>query len=196
MRIQIGALACVCLAGSAVAQVRSITVGIDVNSPYGISEPWVMIREGLLRLENIEFVSAQPDRKTGTGEIRTKDGRVPDVDALAKAIRELGAGASLRGAEVIVDGILDKRGDQFVLRVAGTDQVLALEPATQRVELRTSVSDADTKAFAELIKASGSKPIAVRITGPLLKRSRAGQPAQAVQVRQFQFQGGNQGESK
>src|SRR5688572_13908116 len=105
-------LAIVCaLAGfAAQAEVTAITLGLDVNSPYGISEPWVTIREGLLRLDYVESVAALPDRKAATGELRTKNGSVPDVNALNTAVRELGAGATLRGVEAAVVGDVVKQG--------------------------------------------------------------------------------------
>jgi hypothetical protein len=174
---------------SAGAEVRSVTIGIDVNSPYGISEPWVIIREGLLRLDSIEFVAEQPDRKTATGELRTKEGRVPDIDALATSLRAIGAGASLRGVEATIDGRLDKQGDGFVLRVSKTDQVLGLESITQRVHLKGKAAEALTEsekdAFRSLTSTWRGQPRDVRITGPLIKRT----GHTALAVRQFDFQG-------
>jgi hypothetical protein len=178
------------LAHSAAAEVRSLTLGIDVNSPYGIGEPWAMIREGLLRLNDIESVSAQPDRKTATGEVRTKDGRVPDMDALAKSLREIGAGASLRGVEATVDGRLEKQGGQFLLRVSNTDQVLALEPVTQRIQLQPRkklpepLTEAEQNAFQDLSAKWQGTPVDVRITGPITKRG----GKTVLAVRRFDYQ--------
>lgn len=172
------------------AEVRSVTIGIDVNSPYGIGEPWVMIREGLLRLENIEFVSPEPDRRTTTGELRTKGGRLPDVEALGKSIREIGAGASLRGVEVTVDGRVEKTDDQLVLRVSKTDEVLVLEPATKRIQLQRRkkssepLTEAEQKAFQNLSAKWQGRPLDVRITGPINKRGGKA----VLGVRRFDFQ--------
>src|SRR2546430_502954 len=95
---------------SARAQVHSLTLGINVNSPFGIGETWVTIREGLQRLDFVESVSAQPDKDASTGELRPKGGQLPDLDALAKALRDTGAGASLRGVEGTIEGELTKTG--------------------------------------------------------------------------------------
>lgn len=175
---------------AAYGEVRSVTIGVDVNSPYGISEPWVMIREGLLRLDGIESVNPQPDRKTATGELHTKNGRVPDVDALAKGLREIGAGASLRGVEAIIDGRLEKQGDRFVLRVAGTDQILALESIKQRIHLNQRnkapepLTEREQKAFQNLVAKWQGQPRDVRITGTLANRP----DTTVLAVRQFDFQ--------
>jgi hypothetical protein len=179
------------------AEVLSVTIGVDVNSPYGISEPWVIIREGLLRLDYIESVSSQPDRKSATGELRTKGGRVPDVEALAKGIREIGAGASLRGVEPTIDGDLEKQGGGFVLRVSKTGEVLPLAPVTNRVHLNgrkqpEPLVDAETNAFTNLTAKWSGQPVSVHITGPLAKPTgdSAAAGLQTLQVRVFDFQGG------
>jgi len=172
------------------AEVRSVTLGIDVNSPYGIGEPWVIIREGLLRLESIESVSPQPDRQTATGELRTKKGLVPDVEALAKSIHEIGAGASLRGVEATIDGRLEKRDGQLVLRVSKADDVLALEPVTQRVQLQPRkkspepLTEVEQKAFQNLGAKWQGTPLDVLITGPITKRN----GKTVLAVRHFDFQ--------
>jgi hypothetical protein len=184
-------VAAVCVSACSVAaEVLSVTIGVDVNSPYGIGEPWVMIREGLLRLEGVESVSPQPDRQTRTGELRTKGGRVPDVEALAKGLREMGAGASLRGVEATVDGRVEKRGEQFVLRVSKTDETLLLEPATNRIQLQVRkkapepLTEAEQKAFQNLSAKWQGQPLDVRITGPINKRD----GKTFLAVRQFDFQ--------
>jgi len=177
------------LAGAGHAEVRSITIGVDVNSPYGISEPWVTIRDGLLRHDTIEWVSPQPDRKSSTGELRTKGGQVPDVDTLAKALREIGAGASLRGVEAVVDGRLERQDGHFVLRTTKTDEVLGLEPASQRVHLDgkrpESLTQPELNSFKNLVAEWKNKPIRIRVTGSLLKRG----DRTVLAVRQFVFQG-------
>jgi hypothetical protein len=175
---------------AAYGEVRSVTIGVDVNSPYGISEPWVMIREGLLRLDDIESVSPQADRKTATGELRTKNGRVPDVDALAKGLREIGAGATLRGVEATIDGRLEKRDGQFLFRLTKTDEVLLLQPATQRIQLQPRrkspepLTETEQKAFQNLSAKWQGAPLDVRITGPITKRS----GKTVLAVRHFDFQ--------
>src|SRR5262245_53210719 len=115
---------------AAQAQVQSLTLAIQVNSPYGIGEPWATIRDGLQRLEFVESISQQPDHKASTGEMRTRQGRLPDLDTLAQALRDTGAGASLLGVEASIDGELAAEGDHFILRLPGSTTVLRLAPLT------------------------------------------------------------------
>jgi hypothetical protein len=172
------------------AEVRSVTVGIDVNSPYGLGEPWAIIREGLLRLAYVEWVDPQPDRKTATAELRTKGGRVPDVDALAKAIRDIGAGASLRGVEITVDGHLRKQADHFILRVTRNEEELILEPVRQRLQLEgpkkppVPLTEEEQNAFENLTVKWQGKPLGVRITGSIGK----GRGRPTLAVRHFNLQ--------
>jgi hypothetical protein len=166
------------------AEVQSITVGIDVNSPYGLGEPWAIIREGLLRLDYVEWVSPQPDRKTRTGELRTKEGRLPDLDVFASAIRDIGAGASLRGVEVTVAGNLEKHAEIFMLRASKTGELLLLEPLTEKVQFSFGkpLPDEEKKAFQELT-AQWKQKREVQLTGPVRK---AAPKAEAIlQVRLY-----------
>jgi hypothetical protein len=190
-------LATVCaIAGfAAQAEVTSILLGLDVNSPYGISEPWVTIREGLLRLDYIDSVASLPDRKNATGELRTKNGRVPDVDSLSTAIRELGAGATLRGVEVIIDGDVVKQGVNLVLNVATTGETLRLAPLTKPVQRGADVSETERNAFVELTSRSARDALKVRITGPLRARTAPGAP-QTLEVRIFDSPGRTQNQPK
>src|SRR6185503_10738904 len=64
----VGAALFCCAALATHAQVQSLTLAIQVNSPYGIGEPWATIRDGLQRLEFVESMSQQPDHKASTGE--------------------------------------------------------------------------------------------------------------------------------
>ena len=102
---------------AAICQVHSLTLGIDVNSPYGLSEPWFTIRNALLRCDEIETVAERPDLKTGTAAVTPKRGKLPDPAKLEKAIAESGAGARLRSVEVIAEGKLIRRGDKLQLRL-------------------------------------------------------------------------------
>lgn len=184
---------CVWVSAGARAEVLSLTLGIDVNSPYGISEPWATIRAGLLRLDYVESVAELPDRKTRTGEMRTKNGRVPDVDALATALRELGAGATLRGIEATITGTVSRDGKDLSLKVGKTGEILRLAPLTRRVQRDAiEITDKERNAFTEL--ASRAEPAEVRITGPL--RARAGQGSlQTLEVRTFEFSGRTQNQT-
>ncbi|HKS36161.1 MAG TPA: hypothetical protein VJW76_03155, partial [Verrucomicrobiae bacterium] len=151
------------------SQVRSLTLGIDVNSPYGIGEPWVIVREGLQRLEIVESMAPQPDKAAGTGELRPRDGQLPDLDMLAKALRDTGAGARLRGVEGTIDGELAREENDFVLRISGTKTVLRLRPLTQLVQRNRQPTDDEKAAFQTLAAKWKGRPLQVRVVGPLIK---------------------------
>jgi hypothetical protein len=173
---------------SASAEVLSLTLGIDVNSPYGISEPWATIRSGLLRLDYVKSVADLPDRKTATGEMRTKNGRVPDVEALGKELRDLGAGAKLRGVEATIDGKVSKRGDEVLLHVSKTGETLRLSPFTKPVQRGIDAKESETSAFAGVSSALSRNVLEARITGPLRAPTAPG-GLQTIEVRRFDFPG-------
>lgn len=183
---------------TAFAEVLSVTLGIDVNSPYGISEPWVTIRNGLLRLDYVESVGALADRKTATGELRTKGGRLPQVEALALALRETGAGATLRGIEVTVRGQVVRRGEQFFFESSQTGEEVALASITQRVQLNTPpLSEQEKNAFADLTAHWKGAPLEARITGPLRSQvAVATNSPQRLEVRVFDLTGSAQNQTK
>jgi hypothetical protein len=189
------AIVCAIAGFAAQAEVISITLGLDVNSPYGISEPWITIREGLLRLDYVESVANVPDRKSATGGLRTKNNHVPDVDSLSTAIRELGAGATLRAVEATVVGDVVKQGGDVLLKIATTGETLGLAPLTKPVHRGADVRETERNAFVELTARSGRDALKVRITGPLRARTTPGAP-QTLEVRIFDFPGRNQNQTK
>jgi hypothetical protein len=180
------------------AEVLSLTIGVDVNSPYGISEPWAIIREGLQRLDFVDSISALPDRKTATGELRTRHGRVPDVNALALALKEIGAGATLRGVEATAHGRIFKEHEHVYLKLSKTGDLLRLAPATTQVRRNTASAgsawiDAERDAFTKLMAHLKGEPLEVRITGSLRAGDKAGSVNhQILEVRLFDLQGSAQ----
>ena len=151
---------------SALSQVRSLTLGIDVNSPYGLSEPWFTIRNALLRCEHFQSVAERPDRKAATAEVATKNGELPDIAKVQKVISESGAGATLRGLEATVEGELLQADGKWVLRIPGKE--LSLKPLTVMVQHernRPSLpKDEELNAYERLV---AHRPKRVRVTGPL-----------------------------
>jgi hypothetical protein len=149
------------------AQVVSLTLGLDVNSPYGLSEPWFTLRNGLLRCEEIESVAERPDVKAGTGEVTTKGGKLPDLGRLEQAIKDCGAGARLRSVEATVEGELVARGNQRVLKLPMGE--LALKPLSKAVEGATRSKEpavAELEAYERLMKHATAEK-RVRVIGPL-----------------------------
>ena len=133
------------------------------------------IREGLARLEGVESISPRPNVKEGTCELRMREGRLLDPQVLSKFIYDIRVGARLRGLEATVAGLLDKQGQDFILRIAGSDEVLRLASLGRRVQQDTatkaplSPTKSQSNAFKKLVPEWKGKPLAIQITGPLVK---------------------------
>ena len=65
-------------------------------------------------------VCAQPDAATWTCEVVRGDGRLPDVAAMADAVKRAGTQFSLRGVEVVAVGTLTDGNDGPSLRMDRT----------------------------------------------------------------------------
>lgn len=152
---------------SANAQVVSLTLGLDVNSPYGLSEPWFTLRNGLLRCEQLQTVAERPDVKTRTAEVTTKGGKLPDLVQLQKAIQDCGAGARLRGVEATVEGELITVENQHVLKFPGGE--VPLKPLSKAIESAAGIKPpaaAELEAYDRLGKPATTQR-RIRISGPL-----------------------------
>lgn len=177
------------LASTGWGQVQSLTLGIDVNSPYGLGEAWFTVRSSLERLEFVASVAEQPDRKTSTGELRTKYGQLPDPDVLARALRESGAGASLRGVEAVVDGKLARGPGHFNLHLPGTNAALRLKPLRELVQGGRQATDAEKRAFENLTAQWKGQQLRARVVGPIVRINPGAAPGNslALEVRKFEF---------
>src|SRR5687768_4714306 len=118
-----------------------------------------------------------------------RDGRVPDVSALARYLRECGAGATLRGVEATVDGWLAEENGALLLRVTGTGQTLRLAPLRRKVQWDVErsreqvIPERERTAFDRLRRQVPALCPPVRVTGPLVEGA-AGQP-HTLEVREF-----------
>lgn len=148
------------------------------------------IREGLARLDGVESISPRPDVKAGTCELRLKDGRLLKPDFFSQFIYDIRVGARLRGIEATVSGSLEKRGRQWFLRIAGSDELLRLAPLKVKVQHEVSrkkpqaATKAETKTFRKLGSAGTKTPGPVQITGPLRENKDDGL---TLEVRHFDF---------
>lgn len=179
MWLRITILCLVVLPLTGFSQVHSLTLAIDVNSPYGLSEPWFTIRNALLRCPDVATVAELPDRKTGTGEMTTKDAQLPDMAKLQNIIRESGAGAILRGVEATIEGDLVQAGGKWLLRFSSKE--IPLQPLTALVQQERKKprppTDEELNAYERLL---AQAPKRVRVTGPLRSH-----PNLALEVRAF-----------
>lgn len=146
------------------------------------------VREGLQRLEGVESVSERANHKTQTCEIRTRGGKFLAHDVVLQHILSLRVGARLRGIEANVDGWVEKRGDDLVFRVSGTNEILRLAPLTHVVQydFKNKCPQAPTaeeiQAYQRLLAEWKSTP-RVLITGPVVKSGDS--PLPVLEVRHF-----------
>ena len=148
------------------------------------------VREGLARLEGVESISQRPNVNEGTCELRMKSGRLLDPEILSKHLYDIRVGARLRGLEAVVTGSLDKQGQDYVLRVAGTNEVLRLAALGCKVQKDTDrkiplpPTKSEDNAFRKLLAKWKGKPLPVQITGPLIRIEGKGL---TLEVRQFEL---------
>jgi hypothetical protein len=141
----------------------------------------------------VEYVSEAADAKSWTGEVRLRDGRLPDVPAVARYLRECGAGTTLRGVEATVDGWLAEENGRLLLRVAGTGQTLRLAPLRRKVQWdversrEQAFTGPERGAYECLRREVPGLCPPVRVTGPLVEGA-AGDPY-TLEVREFRWRG-------
>lgn len=171
-----------------------VSVGLDVNGPYGLAEPWAVIRDGLNGSGQWKWMAEAPDLETATFRARTADGLSPSLPALARRVSDLGAGATLRGVEVVVEGWLTRQDDRPHLRAAGSEGSIGLAPLNRPVQKderhgrEASKTGGEAAAYETLLANAGSPPRLVRVFGPLVE-SRSG-PEWLLEVRGFELDAG------
>ena len=118
-------------------------------------------------------MSDTADPTTWTGTIRTRDGKLPDLERVRAAVRGVGAPFSLRGVEAEVVGWLGGSKEAPELRIAGTGESVRLAPLTRKVQWdargrkEAPVRRSERRAFERLMAGWEGSPVPVRITGPL-----------------------------
>lgn len=166
-------------------------VGIDSRCLYGLVACWPEVREPLTKVPGFKSVSQRVDPTAWTCEVRTRDGRAPDFAKIEQTLRAgIGEQFSLRGIEAKVSGTMRKSGNDFIVRLSGSGQVLKLAGLTRKVQwdphLKAdhAITDAERGAFDALRGRWRGKARTVQLTGPL----RAAQPGEAyptLEVRTF-----------
>ena len=129
------------------------------------------VREALERLEGVKEVSAEADAATWTCQVLRKDGRLPDVASIGKAIKSAGSHFELRGVEVVAVGMIVEATDGLRLKLDKTQEEVRLLPIAHKVQWSfrhqepLPISARERSAFAAVSKAARRR---VRITGPLV----------------------------
>jgi hypothetical protein len=154
----------------------ALRLGLDVNGPYGLGEPWAVIREGLLGAGGWEWVAEAPDLETATFNARAASGGWPDQAALGRQLSTLGAGATLRGVEAAVEGRLSRERSRLFLRVRGREEPIHLAPLDRRIEQqgrsrsRTTARIAAERGAHDRLRARAEDgPRLARVFGPVVE---------------------------
>ena len=184
--------ALVAIVPSARCQIQSYTIGLDVNCPYGLTECWTIIREGLENIDTVAAISPRADPVRGTCEMRPRRPELIDPAKLAESIVKMGVGTRLRGLEITADGTLERRGNEMLLHIEGLPTPLPLLPLREKIQMNNPRKRRETPSETELsahqtLLAETLKPGAptrLRITGPLAKPTSSAAPA--LEVRTFQ----------
>jgi len=130
----LGVSALLC-AATVEAEVRQLTLGIQVNCPPGLGECWGKgIGEGVAKMPAIASIDEEADGTTQTAVVRSQGGRLINLEALSQHLATLRMGARLRGVEAVVAGSLERQGSDLVLRVSKTDETLRLRPLTKKTQ--------------------------------------------------------------
>ena len=167
------------------------TLGIDVNGPYGLGEPWLALRAALQGLRGVEAVAEHPDLRSTTMRLRLRHSLLPDLHDFAEAVSSAAVGASLRGVEITFDGSLLETDRQLALQAKGAAAVVPLAPMTGRVGCDPANPGdpyptlAETKAFDALRAEWKSGPRLVRIIGRCVQRPNT--RAWLVEVRRYSW---------
>jgi hypothetical protein len=175
--------------GRARPAARAAVLGIDVTGPYGLGEPWLTLRTALQRLSGVESVPELPDLPTATARIGLRRENFPDLRELAEAIRRTGAGASLRGVEVVLDGQLVEHGQQLALAATGGAALVPLAPLRRKIQRDTvkqseaDLTPAEAAAFDTLRAEWKRKPRPVRVVGRCVQMPDT--PEWLVEVRRY-----------
>ena len=176
------------------AQIKSYTLGLDANCPYGLTECWTLIREGLENIDGVAGISPRADAVRGTCEMRPRHPDLVDQEKLAAAIVAMGVGTRLRGLEITAEGTLERRDSQLFLRIDGVKNPLRLAPLREKLQMnnprkrREEISETERSAhqkFSAQAAATESAPKLVRLTGPLTKAASTAE--KILEIRTFEF---------
>ncbi len=147
------------------------------------------VREGLERLEGVEWIAEKADHATQTCEIRLKDGRLPDTALIGKHIEGCGVGASLRAVELKASGELFEVGNSLGLRI-NKDESVTLASLTTKVQWDLAKkrpqppTRSETAAFSRIRQEWKQGKRRVEIVGPYRVSEAKGS---ALEVREYKW---------
>jgi hypothetical protein len=170
------------------ARGTAVTVGITGTCPYGIGACWGGAYEALGRLEGVALVGPIPNAEDSTAEVFLKAYRLPPLRAWRQQFQAIVNGSyDMRGVEVTVDGVLERRDGRAWLTAAR--ERIAIELISlgagdkiqwnHTIRQRRPVEPDEAAAFHALLASPERQ--AVTVTGPLTETDEG----YRLHVRQF-----------
>ncbi len=129
------------------------------------------MHEALSRLDGVTSISESPDPVAWTCEMTARDGRLPSLAGIARAVRAVGSPFSVRGIEAVVEGSVELSPAGPILRAFRTGETFALAPATRKVQWdsRTRknppITSRERSAYDRLASEVLAPGTGVRVTG-------------------------------
>jgi len=124
--------------------------------------------------------------------MQTREGRLPDLEALSRCVRAVGNPFSVRGVEATVEGWLVRDGKRWLLRLPGSREALRLAPLSRMVQWNPQTRRAPSPthqekyAYKSLAAKWTGQPRRIQITGPLLPAGKNDLPV--LEVRQLHWE--------
>lgn len=176
---------------NAEAQIHSVTLGIRTHCPFGIRGCWPEIRDGLEAPPEIAAIIGEPDSKADTCEVKMRGDWIADPALFQRNFTTMRIGVDVRGVEIVADGFLERQGKKLFLRIDENDEPVELVSLKEKVQWDRERKQAqeptrsEKHAFARLKGQTQSKPVRVRIVGPIVV-AKDGEPGRRIlQVRKF-----------
>ncbi len=137
----------------------------------------------------MELISEQACPKTWTCRLVTAGGGLPDMDSLTRAVREVGHQFWVRGAELIVDGVMVNQGGRPAVRIDGGGEIVVLASLSRKIQWDTennteeAVEPEERTTYERLAARWRGDPCRVRVVGPLREKGKDEDPV--LEVREY-----------
>ena len=148
------------------------------------------MHEALSRLDGVTSISQTPDPVAWTCEMTTREGRLPSLTGIARAVHAVGNPFSVRGIEAVVVGTIETTPAGPILRASRTGESFALAPVTRKVQWDSRIKEdqpilpEERAAYERLVKDAGARATTVRVVGRVAEGAPGGAPI--LEVRTFE----------
>jgi galactose oxidase len=174
----------------ALAEARTVIVGITPTCPYGLSACWAGAYGALSSLEGVKSVARTPDVYNCTAAVELEGNLIPCVRRWREQfVSATGDVYKFRGVEVSLNGPVERDGNDWVLKCPDIKDRVVLARLNHKLQWNFRKARArqrepdERRAFNELTsRVEGERgPADVEIVGPLRFRG----DEVVVEVREF-----------